>query len=450
MDRDKALAKLAQFQLPGDHHWAYKIVQAVVAGGSARLEIQLSLTGSQFNFDDLWTLDELEAAFFDPEPSCSAALTHCKQGLWSVSYAGMRPFQFAPAQSKESLIWTGTSFRRIATRPDSRARLVVSHRTRQQEQNSWLVVREIEALQANAALAMELRTVLFMCPIPVTLDGLRLDAMQNCPVQGSDHKTHPLKLVWEGYAGPPLSMPPGTFSYKPLIHKGSPPALYCLPPPGPGSGCAAIVAARFDLGVYREYSVFYWVLDGVVVAKERLPHEGAVSAAVFASAAGLTTDLSGFCLRDGAEKTERKRAVLEALAPTIKTLTLDLQEKIAEARAASREWGALGLGMSTLFLGMGAFFCLPVCSVVGLAVGGAGLRTLLKQGSVMLDIREELRQSLLELQQLWPEGLVRNPLDEIALQRPRAPVRPRETEESSPVRQPKWRQRRGRSGGGGR
>ena len=443
MDRDKALAKLSQFQLPGDHHWAYKIVQAVVAGGSAGLEIQLSLTGSQFLFEDLWTLDELEAAFFEPEPSPSAALNHCKQALWSVSYAGMRPFQFAPAQSKESLIWTGTGFRRVATKAESRARLVVSHRTRQQEQNSWLVVREIEALRANSALGNELRRVLFMCPFPVALDGVRLDAIQHCPVHGVGQKTHPLKLAFEIYEGPALTIPPGTFAYKPVVQKGLAPELYSLPPPGFCRGCATLVAARFDLGIYREFSLFYWVVDGVVVVTERLPHEGAVSAAVFASAAGLPTDLSGFSLRDCPEKTERKRAVMEALAPTIKSLTLDLQKKIAEARAASREWGALGLGMSALFLGLGMFFTIPVPAVMGLVVGGAGVRSLLKQGSVMLDIREELRHSLLELQQLWPDGLVRNPLDEIALQRPKGPATPEKAVEGPQVRQPKWRQRRG-------
>ena len=31
MDRLKALEKLAQFQLPGEHHWALKDVKAVVA-----------------------------------------------------------------------------------------------------------------------------------------------------------------------------------------------------------------------------------------------------------------------------------------------------------------------------------------------------------------------------------------------------------------------------------
>jgi len=444
MDRDKALAKLAQFQLPGDHHWAFKIVQAVVAGGARTLDIRLSLTGSQFAFEDLWTLEELEAAFYDPEPSSDPALNHCKQALWSVSYAGMRPFQFAPAQSKESLIWTGTSFRRVVSKPEAQARLIVSHRTRQQQQNSWLVVREIEALQANAALSEELRRALFMCPIPVALDGLRLDAMQHCPVQGVDQRTHPLKLAWEPYEGPALTIPPGSFVFKALVHKGVPLSLFRLPPPGLCRGCGVLVAARFDVGIYRELSVFYWIVDGVVVAKEMLPHEGGVSAAVFASAAGLPTDLSGFSLRDCPEKSERKRAAMEALAPTIKSLSLDLQQKIAEARAASRSLGALGLGMGAVFLGLGALFSITVPAVVGLAVGGVGARTWLKQGSLMLDIREELRHSLLELQQLWPEGLVPNPLDEIALRPPRAPARPSEQLAEVPqVGQPKWRRRRG-------
>ena len=220
MDRDKALAKLSQFQLPGDHHWALKLVQAVVAGGALALEIRLTLTGSQFSFDDLWTLDELEAAFYD-------------------------------------------------------------------------------------------------------------------------------------------------------------------------------------------------------------------------------TDLSGLSLRDCSERTERERAAMEALAPTVKSLTLDLQEKIAEERAGSRGLGALGLGMGGLFLGLGAFFCLPVPAVLGLAVGGPGVRTLLNQGSVMLGIRQELRLSLLGLQQLWPDGLVGNPLDEMAIRLPKTSVRLVSAPQQGETRQPKWRRRRG-------
>ena len=175
VDRQKALEKLAQFQLPSEHHWALKVVQAAVAFGAPGLEVKLSLSTSEFLFAYGCALEELEEAFYHPEPGPSRALNHLKSALWSVGYGGLRPFQYCPANSGQSLVWTGERFQRVTCQLSSQARLTVSQRTRQQDQHSLFLLREIEAAQANRQLSLVLSQWAYTCPIPLKVDGHRRD-----------------------------------------------------------------------------------------------------------------------------------------------------------------------------------------------------------------------------------------------------------------------------------
>ena len=134
---EKAVEKLAAFQLPGEHTWVLKFVQAAVVSGCRHLGVFQTYRETAFHFlgSPGFGLQEFENHFLDPEPGQHAGLHHLKQGLWSVSIHGMRPFQFMMRGGHFSLIWDGRQLlRQSASEPlrNCDLLLTVSHRSRQQ------------------------------------------------------------------------------------------------------------------------------------------------------------------------------------------------------------------------------------------------------------------------------------------------------------------------------
>ena len=109
MARQKALEKLANFQLERESAWILKVIQGTVAAGCSFLMIRQTDLETQITLDpqEVWSVTALEEAFFDPEVSPYPGINHCKRGLWAVGIRGKRPFRWAPAQSDTGLIWDG-------------------------------------------------------------------------------------------------------------------------------------------------------------------------------------------------------------------------------------------------------------------------------------------------------------------------------------------------------
>ena len=128
-----------------------------------------------------WRLDQLESTFYQPEGSGVRWLDHLKQGLWSAGLAGKWPFRIGLAGQEECLIWDGRAFFRRPCRPEKVTRVTVSHRA---WERSWRSVMGLEAARSNAAILLELTESAYMSPIPVAVDGRRLDALQACPSHG--------------------------------------------------------------------------------------------------------------------------------------------------------------------------------------------------------------------------------------------------------------------------
>ena len=440
IDRQKALEKLAQFQLPGEHHWALKVVQAAVAFGSAELEISLTLSFSQFLFSEGCTLDELEEAFFQPEPGPSRGLNHFKTALWSVGYGGLRPFQYCPAHSTESLVWTGERFQRVACRAARVDCLTVSQRTRQQDQRSLFLLREIEAAQANQQLSEVLVQGAYACPIPLRLGGKRLDVLQHCPQASLSDNVFPLGLVSAQGDFPKLAVPGASRHFQRVTPKGLPLPNYALTEDFLLPGCFALVTGQMHADVEATCSLL-WVLDGVVVAHEALAHRAEVSAAVLVSAEGLATDLTGFTLIASELKEARKAAALAALTGPVNTLRLDFTEQVKQDREGMQGLGMTALGFSA-FTGLMSFMFSagPVLVVTG-AFAAVGFKLLGYRASATEETGRYLRDGLLELQQKWPEGLVKSG----SAKRPSKAVVPAAVENRQPDvegRQPKWRRQK--------
>jgi hypothetical protein len=407
LSRDKALEKLAAFQLPRPSAWVLKVVQGVVAARADSLTIKQTSTDTEFYFapQQPWTLAMIEGAFYDPETSSCRGLDHLKRGLWAVSLNEMRPFRLALPQHPEALIWTGLEFRRVATPPPEVVVLTVSHRTLFEGKGIFLL-RNLEAARVNAQILDELSSFAYCCSIPLTVDRRRLDALQACPSHGHSSTTYPVKLGFTRANIPPLPIPPGTLQgYTPRepgdrtmakifqseVTVPSTVSLACL---------ISAHVARVKEGkssVWRcqkRDSCIYWVLDGVVIAREslKLP-DLSVSCAIFAPAEGLRTDLTGFNLARDELRSLRRKEVCAAVYPLLLHGSLSLDALIASSKSGAFVAGAALLAGGAM-LGLAS-------PLHGFFLVGGGLYSLATAGSAEKALEAELRQELERLRQLW-------------------------------------------------
>lgn len=347
LSREKALDKLAAFLLPRPTAWASKVVQAVVLSGAPALAIKQTSLGTEFHFtpreDSELTLDALEAAFFNPETAVRPALDHLRQALWSVSLNGMRPFHYA--RNTQALVWTGSAFQHTTCRPVQGLRLTVSHRTVWEGQG-LPGLRTLEAARINADTAQELAERAFVCPLPLTLDGRRLDRLQAQPGV-------PLGLVYTDAPDlPALGFPKGTLTTTKPRPGALNPLLLLSEEPG-RLAAACLIATHAEKvqhegqnvfrGVTRQH-VFHWVRHGVVVDTHFINQleANSVTAAVIASAEGLRSDLAGFSVAKDEVTGQRQAAVYRALRPHVKDVPFTLQ---TTGNAALRGVIILGSGL---------------------------------------------------------------------------------------------------------
>lgn len=406
--REKALEKMAAFQLPRETAWVLKIIQAAVLSGATQLNIKLTGTDTEFHFDvqDGWTLEAIEEAFFNPEISPNAGLDQLKRGLWSVSLNGMRPFHIALDQAGHSLVWTGHDFKRPACKANPGCSLLVSHRTIF-EGKGLPILRSFEAARGNADLAAELGQNAFVCPIPLTLDGRRLDALQACPSHGLSRGRYPVFLSLASEPDlPALPVPPGSLvKYRPKEHVDS--RLQELlrqveVPRRPVAACLISIHVeqvnRNKRTIWEEYPqepLLYWVRHGVVVRREpiRNLNPGTVSCAVFASAEGLRSDLTGFNVATDLATAERRQQVFRCLHQPVQRADLSLQKMVDSSRTTARVLGGVFL------VGGGCFaFASPIH---GLFAAGFGAYSILTAGSQEARLQSSLLEQLGRLKRHW-------------------------------------------------
>ena len=208
---EKALEKLAAFQLPSGTAWALKMVQVAVSSGCTQLHIQLASNASEFRLigHPGWSADAFEEAFYDPNSTQDRSLQHLKQALWSVGLHAKRPFYVACPQWKEAIVWNG---RRLSRRPwqASKETLIVVSQRVCESGPGIPILREIQAAERNAELLRELRGRAFSCPIPLTVNARRLDALQHCPGHGLSASSYPVMLECIPGPLPSLQLPAQT------------------------------------------------------------------------------------------------------------------------------------------------------------------------------------------------------------------------------------------------
>lgn len=356
LNRAKALEKLAGFQLENPTDWLPKLVQAAVSAAAKEIEVETTSSDLRVRFEapNTWTEAELEEAFFAPEKRRSRSLNNLVQALWTVAGQG-RAFCFCFPQATSATIWYQGEFTTEPLRkPVERFFVSVSH----QSANG-------KAGPSGRELLDRLKGRAYCCPVPLTVNGRRLDMLQNSPEVGFGSEVHPLAVGIENGRLPTLDLPPGSLEEKLLarfenrlssLHELSQNATRALP--AAGAGLAWMLSYQEKA---REPVLCHFVRDGVICETIRFRLKpGSLAFHLWVSAAGLETDASGFKLLDTPEKHRRIR--LAAHLGRAGLLSVSPPEpKVSKG---------VHLAKAVLLVGMGTMFVAPA---VGLVTGGLGI-----------------------------------------------------------------------------
>ncbi|MFN8608233.1 MAG: hypothetical protein U0931_11925 [Vulcanimicrobiota bacterium] len=406
ISREKALEKLAAFRLPRESAWVLKIVQAAVASSCTQLDIRQTSSATEFHFGGEvgWTLEQVEEEFYRVEDLSEPSLECLKQGLWSVSLNGMRPFCLLLPNRADSLFWTGDQMLRRSSRSQSSTILTVSHRS-MVEGRSFSLLPNYEGASRNAEIARELAEHAFTCSKPLRLDKRRLDALQNSPRHGLSASTYPIEIGFLKADVPVFPLPPGTLkgfipqdnvdaSMKKILR-----SQVSLPS---RLGVAALVTAHLRKTqqnknviwqTFTDQSIVYWVRDGVVVDRSPVKSTNCCSLALFASAEGLSADATGFELIKDSAFRSRLNEVCQCGANFLREVELDGSGVLAEAHLLARVLGGAlilgGIGLS--------FASLPH----GLVLAASGAVSIAGAGRKEQELLEHLQTGLRSLQKDW-------------------------------------------------
>ena len=193
-------------------------------------------------------------------------------------------------------------------------------------------LRYFRTARLNAGVAKVLQDWAFAAPIPVKVDGRKINTLHACPTHREGSKKQVLVAVFLQSAEPKLSLPWKEEEWSPISRQIAVENTHHI-------GCCALltVGSKYDASEMREFrwrrkppgSLFYWVQSGVVIQSERLPSLGVgLSWAVLLSADGLETDLTSFSLQESPKLDARKKAVMLSLLDNLKSYRLRSAELI--------------------------------------------------------------------------------------------------------------------------
>ena len=329
MDREKAWQKLGEFQLPFAGAWVAKLVQALNASPQAtELKITQSRMMTEFVFSDVpdWSRAALESAVFSMEQKHSREMAHLAVAVRALAQLKIHPFSLHYGH-RDLVIWNGSCFEdkvpeegQTAKSQDDEFRLSVSHYPFGESPSLFRYespqVKKV-LLQISEALSQHCH----VGPKPIKHDGRVINGLLNDRSIGQSRDRMPLGVsllpVTEGL--PELDF--GYFgiaessgSFVPRVNGSF---------QEPSSGAAVVTAFLENVPLKKKGSYMkassgplqiVWVSDGVVISRERKAFSQIVNLGMVISADGLSTDLSGFSLKESEEKTERvDRASAEVL-----------------------------------------------------------------------------------------------------------------------------------------
>lgn len=390
---EAAIGKLASFQLPRQSAWILKVVQCAVAWGAEAIEAQQTNEATYIGFaaNGPFDIDGLQEALLEVDYDGERYLEHLACGLRAVGFGDKRPFSVRVyhQETLDTYRWDGRELFREKSSISKVVACTVHLSVDFPEEDKG---RRLGGLMRAAGRASEEYLELVergeACPIPLKVDGLRLDTL--AAARRNDASVADLCLSWpeKEPEQPGLRIPQG------VRQEGSRmPFADRFTDPGPllidgdlskpeGSLLLKLAfhykvisygskRAPFRFETYPKFSEVHWVRDGVICQTQSLRWESCpVTLDLYLPADGLATDLSGLSFRDVAEEEQTRRLsrALVHLGPCLERLV-----------AALRDHRALPFGIHTaLYGGMGliAGVVMPgLGKIAGTAAAGVGLFT---------------------------------------------------------------------------
>lgn len=362
---EKALAKMASYQLPRPSSWILKMVQAGVSSGAREIAISQTSRSSRITFQggQLGSLKELVALCTDPQALVTPGQEHLLIGLRSVAMARQRPVLMLeePVDGVPShALWSGGS--QLSAIEPARPGTGLFRRTPQDRSLTFHVgdsalgeTRDEKAQRGiQRVVAEEFRDLVanaVACPVPLTLDSRRVDHFGL-----DDISFHRMPLLFgaepcqEGESGLPLS--PAV-----RLTENTEPTLY-------GAAWTVYLTDR------PRSSEICWVKDGVVCQTDLLPAmKSPFLLRLFLCAQNFETDLTGLQLRfpDGQRRPLIRRALkaFAASAPTISS-SKPLAFRVQHTPRSGSWWGGA-------LLTVGGVLLAPFTLGGGVLVGLTGL-----------------------------------------------------------------------------
>lgn len=383
---EAAIGKLAAFQLPRPSAWVLKIVQAAVAGRAPKVEFRQDarVTLILFQPRERFTVDDLQSALMTTNICENRSLEHLSVALRAAGFGESRPFTLALEGDgwQHLLGWDGKQLsRRSVEDPEAREfliRLGVAYP--RDEQGRTLGIRSGKAV----AEYQELVNSANICPIPLKVDGRRLDTSVT-PRGHSIHayKTSLLCLGWGAQSDCPIlplpaALPEEDKSWRPTDRfTDKRPFRRAARSRGDQATMLYRVEYHYRIESYRgkhKSFTFHgvplasscrWVKDGVVVDEQRIDQltTNAVNLVLYLSADGLGSDISGFKLRDSDVRSRRCAAAVHSILGEMEQLEKDLQSH----KPMPFGWEAAAYGA----IGVAALASLPTFgkSLMGAAMG---------------------------------------------------------------------------------
>lgn len=421
LSEEKAVEKLASFQLPTTASWILVLVQVAVRAGASRMKITQSNGSTTVAMLDVpdWSWDELRPYLSTAQDDGSflSRLAVCLRAISGLEGRGCEvQTSLGSKVALHDRDWVEASSGLWARFQKGRTEVNVTHLPLHLSPYERLQ-RRSQARQVLAEIRKTLLEGAFAAPVPITVDGLEVNDL----LQGGDSLTKPRRLLGllplSSERGPRMSvvLPKRWHTSKPEDSEAG--LRFRIPEQGnrPGGrveACSALtvvyVALRVEghgkhrtLRLGSERSEILWLRDGVVVRCDRLDLAGSLAVRVLVNASELETDLTGFNLRRDAQFKRRKDELVRAVHRSLTKLFETAKQGVRVDAEWHPIWTAVGGGL--LMLGS---LALTGSGFLLLFTGGIGVGTIAKlQSDHLASYDKQLDLELETLPERWMQAI---------------------------------------------
>jgi len=403
VNQAEAARQLARFALPDTYSWALKLVQAAIAYGCSEIKVTQERNTTTFFFrpnslEDIPTPNDVVQTIISSDIGGDSPLQRTVLALRAL--VEQSDFSFLLSLCREvsrcETLYAGHDFglmgeserERLGNIVQPGIQIRVSLLRSSEGKTGRFLGGLLIGPRRDVLLCKELIDKAYLCPIPLLVDGLRVNRLFTHPRFGFVEKRRPLVL---GGVDCPKSTP--VLSCPELERKEMSIHTDARRAERPYTGSThhhAWYVLNVDLNENQEkiegsrHITIDWHRDGVVVQREKKPIAltSRCHLTIFLSAEGLQTDLTGFRLQETEEKTERVKQAFGAVVSDLFSLmseperflredTDDQSEKDREMRKLERSQKRVKkLGPVAVPLLLGLF--VPPYALLALA-GGASV-----------------------------------------------------------------------------